>query len=49
MQNALNISRITAAKYLDTLVDGGFLAKHRAGRSNYYINQALSQILWDQR
>jgi len=48
MQKALGISRITAARYLDALVDGGFLAKHKAGRSNYYINQALSQILLDQ-
>ncbi|WP_226955162.1 Fic family protein [Mesopusillimonas faecipullorum] len=48
MQKALNISRITAARYLDALAAGGFVAKHKVGRSNYYVNHALSQILMDQ-
>lgn len=41
----LGVSRQTATSYLDTLVDGGFLRKHKVGRSNYYINLALDQIL----
>lgn len=41
----LNVSRITAAKYLDTLAADGFLHKHRLGRSNYYINAALARVL----
>ncbi len=41
----LHVSRLTAAKYLDALVDGGFLAKMRVGRSNYYVNLALYSIL----
>jgi Fic family protein len=45
VQRDLQVSRITATKYLDALVDGGFLIKQKAGRSNYYINQALNGIL----
>ncbi len=38
-------SRITATKYLDTLSEDGFLHKAKIGRSNYYINVALMEIL----
>jgi Fic family protein len=38
-------SRTTAAKYLDTLADAGFLAKHKVGRSNYYVNVRLMELL----
>lgn len=41
----LKVSRITATKYLDQLVDGGFLHKQKIGRSNYYVNLPLFQIL----
>lgn len=41
----LQVSRITATKYLDDLAQAGFLAKHKVGRGSYYINLALSQIL----
>jgi Fic family protein len=34
----LNISRLTATKYLDVLAEEGFLEKRRVGRINYYIN-----------
>lgn len=43
----LGISRQTAAKYLDTLAEKGFVEKHRAGRSNYYVNTALVRMLHD--
>ena len=39
--NDLNITRLTAAKYLEQLVDIGLLHKEKIGRSNYYINQEL--------
>jgi hypothetical protein len=39
------VSRLTATKYLEALVAGGFLAKQRLGRSNYYVNLALDRIL----
>lgn len=45
MQRDLQVSRITATKYLDALVDGGLLTKQKSGRSNYYINHALNKIL----
>ncbi len=41
----LGVSRLTAAKYLDTLCEGGYLQKKKIGRSNYYINKALFSIL----
>lgn len=45
IMKALNISRPTAAKYLDELAQAGFLHKQKKGRSNYYINIALFDIL----
>ncbi len=45
LQHALNVSRLTATKYLDVLVEDGFMTKHKVGRSNYYVNLALNQIL----
>jgi len=44
-QKALGISRLTATKYLDALVQDGILEKRRAARSNYYANLALQRIL----
>jgi Fic family protein len=43
----LGVSRLTAAKYLNRLSepDAGFLVKRRYGRSNYYINPALYEVL----
>lgn len=45
--NDLGVTRQTAAKYLDTLAEQGFLKKHPAGRSNYYINAALVRLFLD--
>jgi predicted transcriptional regulator len=45
IESDLQVSRITAMKYLDALTEGGFLQKEKIGRSNYYINIALNQIL----
>lgn len=45
VQSDLNVSRLTATKYLDALTEGGFLRKQKVGRSNYYINLALDPIL----
>lgn len=45
VMNDLGVSRITATKYLDTLAKAGFLHKQRFGRSNYYVNLALTKIL----
>jgi Fic family protein len=45
LQNDLGVSRLTATRYLDALVQGGFLAKQKMGRSNYYINVPLFALL----
>ena len=42
--NDIKVSRQTAAKYLDQLADAGFVNKHRAGRSNYYVNADLVRL-----
>jgi len=48
LQRDLGVSRLTATKYLDSLAETGFLHKQKIGRSNYYVNLALNQILLDQ-
>lgn len=45
VMNDLRVSRITATKYLQQLVDKGYLRKAKIGRSNYYINDPLFQLL----
>ena len=45
IERDLKVSRLTAAKYLDALTKGGFLQKHKKGRTNYYINLSLNSIL----
>jgi len=45
IRNDLEVSRVTATKYLDALARGGFLNKRKIGRSNYYINLPLYRIL----
>lgn len=48
MMNELAVSRITATKYLEQLVEHGYLHKEKIGRSNYYINQPLFALLSEQ-
>ena len=45
LQRDLQVSRLTATKYLDALAATGFVQKQKVGRSNYYVNRALNQIL----
>ena len=45
VQRDLQISRLTATKYMDALATGGFVKKQKIGRSNYYMNLALSAVL----
>ncbi len=45
LQSDLQVSRLTATKYLDTLATDGFLEKRKIGRNNYYINRPLYDIL----
>ena len=45
VQRDLQVSRLTATKYLDALAAGGFLRKQKIGRGNYCVNLALSAVL----
>lgn len=45
IQRDLQVSRITATKYLDALTEGGLVQKQKIGRGNYYVNVALNAIL----
>jgi predicted transcriptional regulator len=41
----LQVTRQTAAKYLDELVSTGLLQKHRIIRDNFYLNVELYDLL----
>lgn len=43
--NDLNVSRITAANYLNKLAEDRILKKERIGTGNYYINEKLFNLL----
>lgn len=43
--NDLKVSRLTAANYLNRLSDDGILIKEKLGKSNYYINHQLFELL----
>ena len=45
IERDLNVSRITATKYLDALAADGFLLKQKKGRGSYYVNVALTAVL----
>lgn len=45
VEKDLHVSRITAAKYLDQLVQAGFLKKEKRGKTNFYINTPLFRLL----
>ena len=45
VERDLGISRITAARHLDLLADKGFVRKQKIGRTNFYINQPLFELL----
>jgi Fic family protein len=45
LERDLKVTRLTATKYLQALVKGGFLQKQKRGRFNYYVNPALTAIL----
>ena len=47
LEKDLNVSRATAARYLDALADNNFLLKRKLGKENYYVNHALIQLLFD--
>jgi len=44
----LGVTRKTASKYLDDLVDVGLVSKHKMRKENFYLNDALFQHLREQ-
>lgn len=45
VMNELQITRKTAAKYLEELVKIGLISKHKIWKDNYYLNDALYELL----
>jgi Fic family protein len=45
IENDLGVSRNTAIRYLEALVNDGILEKHKIGRNNYYLNKNLFSLL----
>jgi Fic family protein len=45
IERDLGVSRLTASKYLEALTATGFLHKQKVGRTNYYVNRPLYEIL----
>lgn len=45
VEKDLGVSRITAAKHLDTLANYHFVEKKKIGRTNFYINRPLFDLL----
>jgi Fic family protein len=45
MMTDLDVSRVTATRYLNLLVEHGFVSRHKIGASNFYINQPLYRLL----
>ena len=45
VQRDLQVSRITATKYMEALAADGFVQKQKIGRANYYVNIALNAVL----
>lgn len=45
VERDLNVTRLTATRYLDSLANDGLLKKIKMGRSSYYVNVALNDIL----
>jgi Fic family protein len=45
VEKDLDVSRLTATKYLNALTAAGFLEKRKVGRSAYFINTTLVAIL----
>ncbi|MEP7169124.1 MAG: Fic family protein [Bacteroidota bacterium] len=43
----LDVTRLTATRYLNLLVEKGFLKKQKIGVSNFYINEPLYQLFKD--
>jgi Fic family protein len=45
VMDELQVHRNTASRYLEQLVTIGLLSKHKLGKENFYLNDALFQLL----
>jgi DNA-binding transcriptional ArsR family regulator len=45
IENELGVSRPTAGKYLEQLTAAGLVRKQRMGKTNFYINDPLFELL----
>ena len=45
VQKEIGVTRLTATKYLEQLFREGFLRKQKLGRTNFYINDTLFDLL----
>jgi Fic family protein len=45
VMNDLDVTRLTATKYLDLLTEHGFVQKAKVGRNNFYVNSDLFDLL----
>lgn len=45
IQRDLGVTRLTASRYLEALTAAGLLQKRKIGRTNYFMNPALTSIL----
>jgi Fic family protein len=45
IMNDLGVSRITATNYLNSMAADGILTKQKFGKTNYYVNQSLFELL----
>lgn len=44
LMHDINVSRLTAKRYLDKLVETGLLEKQKIWHTNFYINTPLYQL-----
>jgi Fic family protein len=49
VMDEVGVSRPTAGRYLDQIVELGLLEKLRIGKNNYYVNSGLVQLLMNNR
>jgi Fic family protein len=49
VQKELGVTRLTATKYLDTLTECKLLSKIKQGRTNYYLNMPLIDLLMNNK
>ncbi|MBO4859297.1 MAG: hypothetical protein J5527_12375 [Treponema sp.] len=48
IERDLEVSRFTASKYLDIIVENGLAEKIKINTSNYYINKSLVDLFINQ-